>query len=61
VLAHAAINAPAGLILLALSRPENALVAPPVGLLGVLPFWGVAAWLLLGGRLQAAWRNSRLA
>lgn len=52
VLAHAAINAPAGIVVLALSRPENTLIAPPVGLLGFLPFWGFAAWLVASGRLR---------
>jgi uncharacterized protein len=52
VLAHAAINAPAGLIVLALSRAGNTLIAPPVGVLGMLPFWAFAAWLIVSGRLQ---------
>jgi membrane protease YdiL (CAAX protease family) len=54
VLAHAAINAPAGLIVIALSRPGNTLIAPPVGLLGTLPFWAFAAWLVVSGRLRVA-------
>ncbi len=54
VLAHAAINAPAGLIVLALSRAGNTLIAPPVGVLGMLPFWAFAAWLIVSGRLQVA-------
>jgi hypothetical protein len=39
---------------LALSRPDNTLIAPPVGLLGFLPFWAFAGWLILTGRLQAS-------
>jgi membrane protease YdiL (CAAX protease family) len=54
VLAHAAINAPAGLVLLALSRPESTLVGPPVGVLGILPFWAFAAWLIFSGRVHPA-------
>jgi membrane protease YdiL (CAAX protease family) len=52
VLGHAAINAPAGLVLILLSRPASTLIAPPVGLLGVLPFWAFAAWLVVSGRLR---------
>jgi membrane protease YdiL (CAAX protease family) len=54
VLGHAAINAPAGLVLILLSRPASTLIAPPVGLLGVLPFWAFAAWLVVSGRLRDA-------
>jgi uncharacterized protein len=52
VLAHATINSAAGLVVLGLSPPPNTLLAPPVGLLGVAPFWAFAAWLLGSGRLR---------
>ncbi len=52
VLMHAGVNAVAGLVLLALSRPSSALIGAPVGLLGVTPFWALAAWLVITGRLR---------
>jgi hypothetical protein len=52
VLMHATVNAVAGLAVLALSRPPSTLVGAPVGLLGVAPFWALAAWLVVTGRLR---------
>jgi membrane protease YdiL (CAAX protease family) len=60
VLAHAAINAPAALVLLSLSRPASMLVAPPVGVLGVLPWWAFAAWLVATGRLPLRAREAEV-
>jgi len=51
-LMHGGVNAVAGLVLLALSRPSSALIGAPVGLLGVIPFWALAAWLVVTGRLR---------
>jgi membrane protease YdiL (CAAX protease family) len=52
VLMHATVNAVAGLAVLALSRPPSTLVGAPGGLLGVAPFWALAAWLVVTGRLR---------
>lgn len=53
VLAHAAINAQAGLVLLALTT-GNSLVQAPLGVLGLIPMALVAVALLWSGRLAAA-------
>jgi uncharacterized protein len=49
-LAHGALNAQAGLVLLALT-PDDRLIAPPVGLTGIIPFAALAVWLVATGRL----------
>ena len=52
VLAHAVVNSAAPLVLLALSAPASRLVGPPVGVLGLVPLWAFAAWLVLTRRLR---------
>ncbi len=49
--AHGALNAQAGLVLLALTH-ANPLLTPPVGLLGIIPVAAVAVWLVVSGRLD---------
>ncbi len=51
VLAHAAINAQAGFAILLLS-PADSLLRPPIGLLGLLPMFAFATFLVLTGRLK---------
>lgn len=51
-LAHSALNAQALLVVLALSGASS-LVAPPVGLVGIAPFAGLAVWLIATGRLRS--------
>jgi membrane protease YdiL (CAAX protease family) len=61
VLLHAAINAQAGVVLLLLSH-GNSLLRPPVGLLGTVPFWILAVWLIQTRRLDAPeWRREPVA
>ena len=50
-LAHAALNAQATLVVLALSRADS-LLAAPVGLMGIIPAAAVALWLAFTGRIQ---------
>jgi membrane protease YdiL (CAAX protease family) len=59
VLLHAAINAQATVILLLLSK-GNPLLRPPVGLLGVIPFWLLAGWLVWTRRLDPSGRESEI-
>jgi membrane protease YdiL (CAAX protease family) len=54
VLAHAVVNSAAPLVLLVLSAPVSRLVGPPVGLVGLVPLWVFAAWLVLTHRLRPA-------
>ncbi|HET8909911.1 MAG TPA: CPBP family intramembrane glutamic endopeptidase [Ktedonobacteraceae bacterium] len=54
-LAHAAINAQAGLVALLLSAGDS-LLRPPVGLIGCLPLIAFAIWLIATGRLKVAGR-----
>ena len=54
VLAHAVVNSAAPLVLLVLSAPVSRLVGPPVGLVGLVPLWVFAAWLVLSHRLRPA-------
>jgi membrane protease YdiL (CAAX protease family) len=59
VLLHGAVNAQASVVFLLLSH-GNALLRPPVGLLGTIPFWLLAAWLIWTHRLEpveAAYRR----
>jgi membrane protease YdiL (CAAX protease family) len=58
VLAHSAINAQALLVVLALSGGSS-LVAPPVGILGMAPFAGMAVWLVATGRLRSPQPSGR--
>jgi membrane protease YdiL (CAAX protease family) len=53
VLLHATINAQAGLALLLLSAPGSPLIGPPVGVIGCVPLWIVAIWLVATGRVRA--------
>lgn len=55
-LAHAAINAQAGLVALLLSAGDS-LLRPPVGLIGCLPLIAFAIWLIATGRLKVAGRT----
>lgn len=50
VLLHAAINSQAAVVTLLLSRGDS-LLRPPVGILGTIPFWLLAAWLVWTRRL----------
>jgi membrane protease YdiL (CAAX protease family) len=50
-LAHGALNAQAGFVVLALSRTDS-LLGAPVGLVGVVPFAAFAAWLVASARLS---------
>jgi uncharacterized protein len=50
-LAHAAINAQVGFGLLLLST-GNALVRPPIGILGLIPTIAFAVWLIVTGRVR---------
>jgi membrane protease YdiL (CAAX protease family) len=52
-LAHAAINAQAGIAVLVLAPARDSLVRPPVGLIGVAPIAVLAIALVIGGRLRA--------
>jgi membrane protease YdiL (CAAX protease family) len=52
-LAHGLVNAMAGLAGLLLSQ-GNPLVAPPVGLIGIIPLAALATWLIASGRLSAS-------
>jgi membrane protease YdiL (CAAX protease family) len=58
VLLHGAINAQATVVILVLSK-GNSLLRPPVGLLGTVPFWLLAAWLIWTGRLHSAGSQTR--
>lgn len=51
VLAHAALNAQATLVVLALTRGDS-LLSAPVGLMGIIPAAAVALWLAFSGRIQ---------
>lgn len=51
VLLHAAINGQATVVVLLLSKGDS-LLRPPVGLLGTIPFWLLAAWLIWTHRLE---------
>jgi uncharacterized protein len=53
VLHHAMINALAGVPLLALSQAASPLIGPPVGLIGCIPLWLVAIWLVATARVRA--------
>ncbi len=53
VLLHAAINGQATVVALLLSKGDS-LLRPPVGLLGTVPFWLLAAWLIWTHRLEPA-------
>jgi membrane protease YdiL (CAAX protease family) len=52
-LAHAAINAQAGIALLVLAPARDSLLRPPVGLIGVIPFAVLAIALVISGRVRA--------
>jgi membrane protease YdiL (CAAX protease family) len=52
VLLHAMVNAVAGFSALALSAPDSRLIGPPVGLIGCVPLWIVAIWLVATGRVR---------
>lgn len=58
ILLHAAINAQATVILLVLSK-GNSLLRPPVGLLGTIPFWVLAGWLIWTHRLDPSGASPR--
>lgn len=59
VLAHATVNALGPLVVtLLLSRAPSALLGSPVGLLGVVPFWAFAIWLVATRRLSFARRQT---
>lgn len=57
VLLHSAINGQATVIVLLLSKGD-ALLRPPVGILGTIPFWILAAWLVWTRRLDPAGQSS---
>jgi membrane protease YdiL (CAAX protease family) len=59
VLLHAAINSQAAVVLLLLSKGDS-LLRPPVGLLGTIPFWLLAAWLIWTRRLEPSGQSSVL-
>jgi uncharacterized protein len=50
-LAHAALNAQAGFLLLALSQ-GNPLLRPPLGVIGIVPALAFGIWLAASGRLR---------
>lgn len=51
VIMHAAINAEASVVLLALAAAPSMLIGAPIGLLGMAPFWVAAIWVIMTGRL----------
>ena len=52
-LAHAALNAQAGFLLLALSQ-GNPILRPPLGVIGIVPALAFGIWLAASGRLRPA-------
>jgi membrane protease YdiL (CAAX protease family) len=50
-LAHAALNAQAGFLLLALSQ-GNSLLRPPLGVIGIVPALALGIWLAATGKLR---------
>lgn len=51
VVLHSAVNAQATVVVLLLSKGD-ALLRPPVGVLGTIPFWLLAVWLVRTHRLE---------
>jgi membrane protease YdiL (CAAX protease family) len=51
VIMHAAINAEASTVLLAVTAAPSMLIGAPIGLIGVGPYWVAATWVIVTGRL----------